>query len=391
MFFKKLKSLLKVTGAVFFLTSSLPVFSQCPSSITLPPVASLLTCSNRDVKINFEADQPFDYEKYLIEWGDGDIDEIFAGYRTATHTYSNPSTSYQIKAMGLTPSIGCRGETVTLNYTPSTAPVATPLLISIEEIDKLQTTLTIKNPAKIPLNLLVKTNDGAFESAGLLSNKELDQLHVSTDTLNSVCYKLEAVDNCLSNYETSVVCNAPISIQGSANGNTLQLTTSPQNNEVRITNAQIQKDGKIWKEIQVNNLGESLTIIDTDLSCGHSHCYQLVLTYGNSIFKGLNRCIATHPEMCGVSAPLYIPTAFSPNNDGINDLFEIKGTLTTTFEITIFDKWGSVVFHSNDQSVSWDGTHKLKAMAPATYTYLIRLQDRPGKQSKKTGSVTLIR
>lgn len=358
---------------------------------TLPPVASLLTCSNKDVKINFEADQPVDYEKYLIEWGDGDIDEIFAGYKTATHTYSNTAISYQIKAKGLNPSTGCHGGTATLNYTPTTTPATTPSLISVEEINKLQTTLTLKNPAKMPLKLLVKTNNGAFESLGILSNKELDQLQVSTDTLNSVCYKLEAVDNCLSDYKTSVVCSAPISVQGSANGNTINISTAPQSNEIRITQAQIRKDGKIWKEVQVDNLGPNHTLVDTDLSCGHSHCYQLVLTYENSLFTGLNRCTATHPEMCGLNVPLYIPTAFSPNDDAINDLFEIKGTLTTSFEITIFDKWGSVVFHSNDQFVSWDGTYKQKAMPTATYTYLIRLQDRQGNQTRKTGSVTLIR
>lgn len=479
MFFKKLKSWLKIAGAAFFLTSFQPAFAQCPSSIpnlssyqpgaalviednpclpktitllnmmagtnsfkyyfnytggslsqyfssssnthtyntpgeytvilysekggypllfctkvvvadTLPPTASLLTCSNGDAKINFDAEQSVDYEKYLIEWGDGDIDEIFAGYKTASHTYAN-SASYLIKATGINPSTGCRGGTATFNYTPTVVSSSPPSLVSIEVMDQINTVITLQNPAKLTLKLLNKVNNGAFEPTGVVTNKEHEQLQVLTDSLNVVCYKLEAVDNCLTDYNTGIVCTAPISARALENGNEISLTTTSSGTNSGISKIQLMKDGQPWKEANIDQSGNKQLISDTDLSCGRVHCYQLLIHYENSTFKSQNKCVATHIGMCGVYSPIYVPTAFSPNGDSVNDLFEIKGTLTTAFEITIYDKWGSALFYSNDQAKSWDGNYKKDGVPVGTYTYVIRLKDKQGKELKKTGSVTVVR
>ncbi len=51
----------------------------------------------------------------------------------------------------------------------------------------------------------------------------------------------------------------------------------------------------------------------------------------------------------------YIPNAFSPNNDGMNDTFYGKGTGIATFNIYIYDRWGNLIFHADDINKAWDG------------------------------------
>lgn len=80
---------------------------------------------------------------------------------------------------------------------------------------------------------------------------------------------------------------------------------------------------------------------------------------------------------------------FSPNGDGINDVFRInyKGDLANCVEVTIFNRWGEVVYTSNTEKSGWDGrTQSGEKAAPGTYFYVIQLQDAQVK-----GSVFLTR
>jgi len=94
------------------------------------------------------------------------------------------------------------------------------------------------------------------------------------------------------------------------------------------------------------------------------------------------------------SFTLYIPNTFSPNADGINDLFYpvFYSGIPEQFELIIFDRWGKVVLESEDLNVMWDGTYK-NALAPEdTYVWKVnyKLFDDTGVSSK-TGHVNLIR
>ena len=65
---------------------------------------------------------------------------------------------------------------------------------------------------------------------------------------------------------------------------------------------------------------------------------------------------------------LYIPQAFTPNADGLNECFEIKGVGFEGFEIQIFDRWGNEVFYG-DETECWDGTYDGKKLANGVYSY----------------------
>jgi gliding motility-associated-like protein len=72
---------------------------------------------------------------------------------------------------------------------------------------------------------------------------------------------------------------------------------------------------------------------------------------------------------------IYAPNAFSPNGDGINDVFEIKGTGISNYELIIFDRWGGVVFQSTDPTQAWTGGINGYFVPDGFYTYTLKAFD----------------
>ena len=89
---------------------------------------------------------------------------------------------------------------------------------------------------------------------------------------------------------------------------------------------------------------------------------------------------------------LYAPTAFSPDGDGINDYFNVIGQGLTNYTIEIYNRWGQMVFKSNDMSVKWDGNFRNKKAPAGTYVYKVNSVDF-GSEIRliKSGSVSLVR
>ncbi len=76
-----------------------------------------------------------------------------------------------------------------------------------------------------------------------------------------------------------------------------------------------------------------------------------------------------------VSPKITVPNAFTPNNDGVNDLWDVRGLVAyQSAVIDVFDRYGSKVFHSVGYGSSWDGTYNGKAIPPGTYYYVIDLK-----------------
>ncbi|MFY7910743.1 MAG: T9SS type B sorting domain-containing protein [Emticicia sp.] len=94
-----------------------------------------------------------------------------------------------------------------------------------------------------------------------------------------------------------------------------------------------------------------------------------------------------------IAVKLFLPEAFSPNNDNINESFEIKGLIKriAKFEIQIYNRWGNPIFISNDININWDGTFQNTLMPSDTYTYKIYVKSNDGKEFNKSGKFLLLR
>ncbi len=90
--------------------------------------------------------------------------------------------------------------------------------------------------------------------------------------------------------------------------------------------------------------------------------------------------------------PIQIPTAFTPNKDGLNDIFKpLIGAAITNYKMQIYSRWGQVVFETRDYNKGWDGNYQGQMQQNGTYVYFISFTDPDGIEIMKTGTLLLIR
>ena len=87
---------------------------------------------------------------------------------------------------------------------------------------------------------------------------------------------------------------------------------------------------------------------------------------------------------------IYLPNAFTPNGDGLNDFFFGKGIGITEYELLIFDRWGELIFTSTDPDYQWNGKWQNNPCEQGVYVYKIKAKGYKNK-FEKVGTVTLIR
>jgi gliding motility-associated-like protein len=86
-----------------------------------------------------------------------------------------------------------------------------------------------------------------------------------------------------------------------------------------------------------------------------------------------------------------VPSAFSPNGDGSNDVLFVKGLGLAAVNLVIYNRYGEVVFETFDQNIGWDGTFKNKNENPGVFTWVLYYDYVTGKKGMIKGNTTLIR
>lgn len=104
-------------------------------------------------------------------------------------------------------------------------------------------------------------------------------------------------------------------------------------------------------------------------------------------------CEARYHASVVVPILLYVPNAFTPDQDGINDYFQVYASGIDEFTISIFDRWGEVVFTSQDPNAIWDGSHQGGDyyVPNGTYVWLIEINGVNFDAKQQTGTVTILR
>ncbi len=88
---------------------------------------------------------------------------------------------------------------------------------------------------------------------------------------------------------------------------------------------------------------------------------------------------------------VYIPEAFTPNNDGVNDRLELYGLPTEKFTFKVFNRWGEKVFQTSDQNEFWNGRLVNGHIVEGTYVYRLNFYNSLGEIFTQQGSFALIR
>ena len=138
----------------------------------------------------------------------------------------------------------------------------------------------------------------------------------------------------------------------------------------------VWQDGSTGRYYTANNKGKFMVTVTDSLGCKGSDSVQI------------KNCDST----------VFVPDAFSPNNDGLNDVFRVISSAEnlTGFSMQIFDRWGELVFESTDINQGWNGQIKNRLAPADTYVWVITYQQfsisnvNAAKTSKR-GTVVLIR
>jgi len=102
-------------------------------------------------------------------------------------------------------------------------------------------------------------------------------------------------------------------------------------------------------------------------------------------------CTATDQLTILVDGSLYVPNSFTPNSDGVNDLFGALGKDIASFRMMVFNRWGELIWSTESLSGRWDGTHEGVPSPIDTYVWKVEAREITGRVRDSIGHVTLVR
>lgn len=118
--------------------------------------------------------------------------------------------------------------------------------------------------------------------------------------------------------------------------------------------------------------------------------YTVTITDANNCVNQDSVTIYIREVLCD-EPEIFIPSAFSPNNDQVNDILYVRGNTIESMKLVIYDRWGEKVFETSDIRKGWDGKFKDVAVAPGVFGYYIELKCYNGETYTKQGNITVIR
>ncbi len=118
-----------------------------------------------------------------------------------------------------------------------------------------------------------------------------------------------------------------------------------------------------------------------------TYCYRI-----RAVERGGARSQSLSNQACVTLDPLlYFPSAFSPNGDGQNEVFLIKGAYLAQFSLEIYNRWGEMIYSTTDLSQGWDGSARGKISPEGVYVFKVVANGFEGEVIRRTGTVTLFR
>lgn len=88
---------------------------------------------------------------------------------------------------------------------------------------------------------------------------------------------------------------------------------------------------------------------------------------------------------------IFLPSIFSPNGDGNNDIFRVRGNNISEINLTIYNRWGEIVFETKDKSLGWDGAFNGSPLNPGVFVFYLNVIYEDGNSEELKGNITLVR
>ena len=91
------------------------------------------------------------------------------------------------------------------------------------------------------------------------------------------------------------------------------------------------------------------------------------------------------------SKHVYFPNCFTPNSDKLNETFVLKNAPDNEYDLTVYNRWGNIIFQSNDPTHNWDGTYMNRDVPEGVYYFVATFKDCTGERLRKAGHITVLR
>lgn len=129
---------------------------------------------------------------------------------------------------------------------------------------------------------------------------------------------------------------------------------------------------------------------DLDYTFNNPEPYDVTLIATDAVGCSDSYTVTITPSGCETA--LFIPNTFTPNEDGINDLFKFTAQCIETYEMRIYNRWGTLLYEGSKGSPFWDGNNgRGSYVADGVYIYTIRYTDVNNQTKEKNGTVTIFR
>jgi gliding motility-associated-like protein len=228
-----------------------------------------------------------------------------------------------------------------------------------------------------------------FGQPFVLNAQTSDQLYIDQnyDYAGGTCYQVNYGDFCNNRSAPGIVA-CPMSLTGIMDDkNAVTLTWNKYTGyNLGVATYQVSKYNKTGGLIGVYPTTDT-TFVDYDPADDEQVVIYTITAVANEpgILKSISNNITIEKPV-----RLILPTAFTPNGDGINPSFSISGKFVSKLSISIFDRWGVLVFTS-DKNEPWDGTKAGRPMPESAYVWKAEVVDFAGNSFTKEGTVLLLR
>lgn len=278
---------------------------------------------------------------------------------------------------------------VCINRTSVIPDAITESIVSVKDNNQVGINITDNSPwtlqrkeylyYKFENNNLEKINFGTL-------NKQYTDASVDAST-KSYCYKVAFIDECGSTSAPSPpLCTIFLD---QVSGGNLEWTNISPFGSTNISRFEIQSFNEQTNASTTETTKNANDLVYTpnldNFEVEAKYRIKAISTNGKESFSN----IYTIP----ITVKLFLPDAFTPNGDSINDELTIKGSTKriTNFEIQIFNRWGNPVFISTDPTKAWNGMFQDNNVPPDTYSFKIVAKLDDGKELTKSGKFLLLR
>ncbi len=229
-----------------------------------------------------------------------------------------------------------------------------------------------------------------FSDGQKLNDNQITDFSQPTFIFNAdnakAAYNLSALNYCGEPiFTTSDVY--PIVIEADADAESMQVkwNRSLSNSEQYTVFCSV--DGGAEKTVAIDLTDTSIGLNFNEIADDRAQnfCIRVEAADGSRLSQSNTVCVERQADM-------WLPTAFTPNGDGLNDTFGpvVKSAQITDFEFIVYDRYGGRVFVSSSPDNRWDGTHSGKQVAEGGYLYYLKAKLQNGQTIERKGSVNVV-